>query len=148
MVGLNSLRNAGKFTGAALSVILLLLFQRVDAASAHTQTNEASTLRTPAQFAQLARTNFFEAQQRHRQASEDPTRGWEFARACFDLGDFATNNSERAEVAQQAITLCRALLAKNPRLLEARYYLAMNLGQLARTKSLGALKLVDEMERE
>src|SRR5262249_10988151 len=31
---------------------------------------------------------------------------------------------------------------------QAHYYLAMNLGQLARTRGLGALKLVDQMEVE
>ncbi len=36
----------------------------------------------------------------------------------------------------------------NPNSAPAHYYLAMNLGQLARTEFLGALKLVREMERE
>lgn len=39
-------------------------------------------------------------------------------------------------------------VARDPKSAAGHYYLGMNLGQLARTKLLGALKLVDEMERE
>ena len=53
----------------------------------------------------------------------------------------------RAELAQRGIVVCRQLIAREPKLAAAHYYLALNLGQLARTKSLGALPLVDEMER-
>ena len=40
------------------------------------------------------------------------------------------------------------MIAQKPKLVSGHYYLAMNLGQLAQTKSLGALKLVSEMETE
>ncbi|PYI89113.1 MAG: hypothetical protein DME26_01945, partial [Verrucomicrobia bacterium] len=40
------------------------------------------------------------------------------------------------------------LLAREPNSVPGRYYLGMNLGQLARTRGIGALKLVTEMERE
>lgn len=73
---------------------------------------------------------------------------WRLARACFQRAEFATNNVERALLAQQGITPCRELLARGVRLAPVHFYLAMNLGQLARTKGLGALRLVDEMERE
>jgi hypothetical protein len=72
---------------------------------------------------------------------------WQFARACFDLGEFATNSEQRASLANSGIQAARALLTSEPDLAVAHYYLGMNLGQLARTKFLGALELVKEMER-
>lgn len=72
--------------------------------------------------------------------------GWQYARACFDRGEFATNNVERAKIASQGIAVSRQLVTQQPGLAAGHYYLAMNLGQLARTRTLGALKLVDQME--
>jgi tetratricopeptide (TPR) repeat protein len=71
-----------------------------------------------------------------------------FARVCFDYADFATNNTEHAFIARQGIATCRQLIAREPESAPAHYYLAMNLGQLARTETLGALRTVKEMERE
>src|SRR6185369_16884080 len=62
--------------------------------------------------------------------------------------EYATNATERVIIADQGIAACRRLLARNSNSGPGHYYLAMNLGQVACTKSLGALKLVDEMERE
>jgi tetratricopeptide (TPR) repeat protein len=58
----------------------------------------------------------------------------------------ATNNAERAALAVQGIDACRQALAHDPKSAPAHFYLGMNLGQLARTKLLGALPLVGEME--
>jgi tetratricopeptide (TPR) repeat protein len=71
---------------------------------------------------------------------------WQFARACFDWADFATNNAQRAELAGQGIAACRAAIERDPKLAAAHYYLGLNLGQLARTRRLSALHLLDEME--
>ena len=73
---------------------------------------------------------------------------WDFGRACFDAAEFATNSTERADVAEQGIAVCKELIGRDPNLAEAHYYLGMNLGQLARTRGLSALKLVAEMEIE
>ena len=35
------------------------------------------------------------------------TAAWQFGRACFDLAEFATNNTERASLAEQGIAACR-----------------------------------------
>jgi len=81
----------------------------------------------------------------------DPTNSvaaWEFGRAVFDRAEFATNNTERAALATQGIEACREALAHDSSSAAAHYYLGMNLGQLARTKSLGALKIVGQIERE
>jgi len=108
-------------------------------------------------FADDAQTKIFAARTEvefHRAESQyqaDPTNDagvLEFARACFDFADFATNNTERAELAKQGIAACGQWLARESNSAPAHYYLGMNLGQLARTEFLGALKLVKEMERE
>jgi hypothetical protein len=102
----------------------------------------------PGEFAIRAKREFVEARSRYQTNSNDVEAAWLFARACFDLGEFARNNSERAEVAETGIAVSRKLVSQHPNSVEGRYYLAMNMGQLARTKTLGALRLVDLMEVE
>ena len=99
-----------------------------------------------ANYAARARQTFAAAKRRY-EASAEPQAAWEFGRACFDWAEYATNEAQRAAIAQAGIAACRPLVQREPTLAAAPYYLAMNLGQLARTKTLGALKLVDEMER-
>jgi len=72
----------------------------------------------------------------------------QFARACFDRAEFATSDTQRAELAQLGIKAAREVLRHEPKNMQAHYNLGLNLGQLARTKSLGALSIVDEMEKE
>jgi hypothetical protein len=91
---------------------------------------------------------FVETRTRLHDEPENAIAAWQFGKACFDLAEFSTGNSERAALAQQGIAACRRASARASNSAPTHYYLAMNLGQLARTKSLGALKLVDEMERE
>jgi len=95
-----------------------------------------------------AEEKYLGAQKRLRAQPDDTKAVWEFAQACFNRAEFATNNAERATLALQGITPCRELLDRGVRHAAVHYYLAMNLGQLARTKTLGALKIVNEMERE
>jgi len=73
---------------------------------------------------------------------------WQFAAACFDKCEFSRTDSERAEVANQGITACQWALSVDPRLAPAHYYLGMDLAQLARTKLLGALSLLERVEHE
>jgi tetratricopeptide (TPR) repeat protein len=103
---------------------------------------------TNAMFAARAREEYHLAQTRYREDADDSTNAWQFARSCYDAADFATNASERALLADQGIDACRQLIASIPESAPAHYYLAMNLGQLARTEWIGALLLVREMERE
>jgi hypothetical protein len=51
-------------------------------------------------------------------------------------------------MAHEGIQVCRRWLQRAPNQAAAHYYLGMNLAQLARTKSLGALSIVKEMEKE
>jgi tetratricopeptide (TPR) repeat protein len=99
-------------------------------------------------FTPYARTAFQEAERRYQSHPLDDEAAWQFARACFDLADIATNKTERAVIAERGIAASRQLVTRAPNLAAARYYLGMNLAQLAQTKSLGALKLVNQMERE
>jgi hypothetical protein len=91
---------------------------------------------------------YAEALADHHAAPNDAKAGWHCGRACFDWAEFATNDTERAQIAEQGIAACRLSVAREAKSAPGHYYLAMNLGQLARTRSLGALKIVGEMERE
>ncbi len=79
-------------------------------------------------------------------APSNTTAAWQFARACFDRAEFARDNTERAALAERGIAAARAALARDTNTAALPYYLGMNLGQLARTRTLGALPLVREME--
>jgi tetratricopeptide (TPR) repeat protein len=111
------------------------------AASASAQ--PASTNSTPATRAEAS---YRQAQQGRLVQPATATGAWHFARACFDWAEFATNDTQRATLADQGIQACQSALALDSNSAPAYFYLAMNLGQLARTKSLGALPLVDRME--
>ena len=92
---------------------------------------------------------FHEAQAVFQREPTNALAGWQMARACFDWSDFATNATQRGELAQLGISAARASIRLNPNLAPSHYYLGINLGQLAdATRSLGGLKLVGEMERE
>jgi hypothetical protein len=99
-------------------------------------------------FAARAEMEFHRAQKQFQSDKNNSTNAWQFARACFDFADFATNNAGRAAIANQGIAACRQLVARESNSAPAHYYLAMNSGQLARAEFIGALRLVREMERE
>ena len=92
--------------------------------------------------------DFNAARARLQNHPADERAAWEFGSACFDYAEFATNDTQRATLAIQGIAAMRDLTAREPGLAAGHYYLAMNLGEMARTKMLGALEIVDEMERE
>ena len=73
---------------------------------------------------------------------------WQFASACFDQCEFSRNDADRARFANQGIAACRQALSLDANLAAAHYYLGMNLAQLARTKLIGALGLLGEVENE
>jgi tetratricopeptide (TPR) repeat protein len=99
-------------------------------------------------FAAYAQRNFQAAQTHYRDAPGETTAAWQFARACFDVADLATNKTERASLAEQGIAAARQAIARESNSAPAHYYLGMNLGQLATTKGLTALRLVLQMQRE
>jgi tetratricopeptide (TPR) repeat protein len=99
-------------------------------------------------YANFVNTNLLTAQARRQHQPDDVEAGWQFARACFDRADISTNNTERALIAEQGIAACELAVGRAPKSAAAHYYLGMNLAQLAQTKGLGALKIVNRMERE
>ncbi len=100
-------------------------------------------------FVTRAKRIFRAARTRFLTEPTNTVAAWEFGRACFDLADLATNNIEKAGIAEQGIAACRQGITNNPASAPAHYYLGMTLGQLADTKrNLAALRMVKEMERE
>jgi tetratricopeptide (TPR) repeat protein len=89
-----------------------------------------------------------EAKSNYTAHPEDIRAAWEFGRSTFDLADLVAANSERATIAERGIAACKQALEHAPDSAPLHYYLGLNLGELARTKTFGALRLVDQMERE
>lgn len=107
---------------------------------------EAAT-NSPTYFALLAENAYRTARARFLAETNNAEAGWQLGRACFDRAEFGGTPEQIAALALEGIAVCRPLAVREPKLAAAHYYLSMNLGQLARTRSLGALPLVDEMER-
>ncbi|MEY2408583.1 MAG: hypothetical protein QOF48_1253 [Verrucomicrobiota bacterium] len=88
-----------------------------------------------------------ETKERWHQQTNQVEAAWQFGRAAFDLAELASNDTRRAALANEGIDACRRAIALDPKSAGAHYYLGLNYGQLAQTKMLGALKLVDQMEQ-
>ncbi len=84
-----------------------------------------------------------------RQRTADPTNVApcvDVARLAFAATTQATQTAEKAALAEEGIAVARAGLVLQPKSAALEYYLGLNLGQLASTRGLSALKLVREME--
>jgi tetratricopeptide (TPR) repeat protein len=88
------------------------------------------------------------AKARYQTNVNDNALALALASACFDRADLAGKDSVRASMAHEGIQVCRRWLQRAPNQAAAHYYLGMNLAQLARTKTLGALPIVKQMEKE
>ncbi len=112
---------------------------------------DAYSENAPASVITAARERATEAYQetrkRYQIANATPEAAWQFARACFDEADLATSNAERARLAQEGITAAQKAIDVDPKLGAAYYYRGLNQGQLARTKKLSALGLLDDIEQ-
>jgi len=97
-------------------------------------------------FAGYANELLAKARASHEADPSDFDKAWRFGKACFFAAEFATNKTRHVQLAETGIAVCRKAVGLRPDSSEANYYLAMNLGQLARNKMLGALPLVREME--
>ncbi len=102
----------------------------------------------PATVPAIIQQNYDAAKQRHEANPDDDQAAWQLGRACFDRAEFARNSAERAKLADEGMAACRKVIVRQPKLAAGHYYLAMNLAQLARTKLLGALPLLGQMESE
>lgn len=97
---------------------------------------------------QAARAAYENARAHFDSATTNVSSAWELGRAAFDLADLTHDTHERAAAAQAGINACHQATALDPNSAPAHYYLALDMGELARTKYLGALRLLREMERE
>jgi len=119
------------------------------ARAAATATGAEMTQTNRMEFSVRAEKLFQEARRRYQSDTNHVEAAWQFARACFDYADFATNKTTRADIARQGINVCRQLIARHPASAPGHYYLGMNLGQVADTKrNLAALRMAREMEHE
>lgn len=96
----------------------------------------------------LARQQAFESARlrldhaRARTDTNDLAVVHDFCRLAYELATIQPKDSERERITQLAIAAAKASLSNNPAAAPTHYYLALNLGELARTKSLGALQIV------
>jgi len=135
-----SIKQAGRIRSSTGLTLFLLAFFTTQIIGAEPVGN--------AIFTQRATAEYQVAQSQYQAATNAYPSAWQFARACYNLADLATNDENRAALAVQGIEACRKLLKEQPKSGVAHYWLGMNLGQLARTELLGALALVREMEEE
>ena len=134
-------KNSGRFCFIFLSTIR-------SAVCCAALTAEISLRADEPELAARAEKTFQQTQLRTRKEPTNTTTLVAFSRAAFDWAEYARKDAEREDVALRGIEAARAAIAREPNNAAAHYWLGMNLGQLARTKSLGALKLVREMEDE
>lgn len=100
-----------------------------------------------AKFAESAQIKLLGARKKFHADTNSVPAAWALGQACFWRGEFATDDESRKSLANEGIAVCRALTLRAPTVPEGHYYLALNLGQLARTKWLEALGIVKELER-
>ena len=134
--------------GCRLAVFLVWSGMRLNSAVGQEQELPTNHVATIAEFATRAEHAFDAAKTRFERETNDLEATVEFARASYDWAEFATSSRRRADIADQGIKASERLIILAPASAAGHYYLGMNLGQLARTKTLGALKLVSQMERE
>jgi hypothetical protein len=71
-----------------------------------------------------------------------------FGEKAFIWADTVQTSSERETISEESVSALRNAVRDHPKSASAHYYLALNMGELARTRTWGALKLVREMEVE
>jgi len=99
-------------------------------------------------FAARAEKVFSEAQRLVRKEPANLTNLIQLSAAAFNWAEFAKKDAQRAEIADLGVDAAREAIHLAPKNAVAHYWLGMNLGQSARTKTLGALHLVRQMEDE
>lgn len=87
------------------------------------------------------------AQSNHVASPKDATVSAKLAQACFELAELSAGSRVREGLAEQGTAAARFAIEKAPDLAAGYYFLALNLGETARTKSLGALSLLRQMEK-
>ena len=98
--------------------------------------------------AEHARAQLASARANYDKAKTNPEAAWRLGRAIFDLADVLDDSNESKKLAQEGVAICQQAVSLAPDQAPGHYYLALNLGELARSKKLGALKLLHVMEDE
>ena len=96
-------------------------------------------------FSARAELAFSNAQKQYLTNPADPAILTAYARTAFDWAEFAKRDQDRAHIAQEGIKAARRMIEIAPNSAAGHYYLGLNLGQLAQTKTLGALAILNEM---
>lgn len=94
-----------------------------------------------------AEAEFLDARKALAAAPDKETNTARFGRAASIWADCSTTDQQRSSVAEEGIKACRAAITRDSKKAAYHYYLGQNLGESARTKSFGALKLLREMEK-
>ncbi len=132
--------------GLLLAALLLVLPARAAAAPPPKPPADIPMPTFSAKFAESAQIKLIAARKRFQADTNSVPAAWALGEACFWRGEFAVEAESRKALANEGIAICRALTLRAPTVPEGHYYLALNLGQLARTKWLEALGLVKELE--
>ena len=110
----------------------------------------ASDITTNSVYALRAEAAYTATALNYAAAPNIATNCWQLGRTAFDWCQFATNDTQRADIAKAGIAACQRLVSANPKSAVGHYYLAMNDGELAQAlaPSLAAYRLVKDIERE
>lgn len=125
--------------------IFLAFLAAFPAYSFAADTNSVAAIPAPTQPQAL--NWYLAARSNYMAQAGSSTSAWKFAEACFEWAEYATNSSQREALALEGIAAAKFVTEANPETGVGHFFLAMNKGQLARTRTLGALALVKEMEQ-
>lgn len=134
-----TLYSTGKRTGFRAGSTVLLGLVTLVATAASAAENR---------FARLIEETYQTTKQRFQDSPNTGENAWRHARACFEWGEFARSNTDRAALAEEGMAAAKTLIARDSKDAAGYYYLGMNLGQLARTRTLTALGIVDQMREQ
>ena len=131
------------FAGALTAQVLLAMAAQPPARPADIPMPTLS-----AKFSESAQIKLIGARKRFQADTNNVAAAWALGQACFWRGEFAMDDDSRKSLANEGIAVCRSVTLSAPTVPEGHYYLAMNLGQMARTKWFEALGLVKELEHQ
>jgi tetratricopeptide (TPR) repeat protein len=101
-------------------------------------------------FTAKDQAEFLRTQRLYEADPKNDTNAWQFAAACFDYCQHATNDDQLASIAKPGIAAGKAVIERNPKSAAGHYYMAMDLGELAEAEapSFASYRMVKELERE
>ena len=89
-----------------------------------------------------------QARQDYLQNSNNIGNALALARACFERAELASDEATLTTLGKEGVEASRHALSLAATNAGAHYYLALNIGEIARIKRMSGLKLVDNMEEE